>query len=79
MLHSPRPPSAISLESPSHDGDTAAGTHAPPRQAEPGGPEHPSRASAVRAKPEACDRHGPDTCYNKYSAQTPFHMYDPVG
>lgn len=28
----PRPPSAISHESPSHDGDTAAGTRTPPRQ-----------------------------------------------
>lgn len=81
MLHNPRPPSAISPQPQwGHcRGDNDAGTRALSRQAEPRGPEHPSGAGAVRAKPGACDRRGPDTCYNKYSAQTPFHMYDPVG
>lgn len=75
MLHSLRPPSTVSPESP-NCGDTAVGTPTPPQQ---GGLEHPSRAAAARAQPGAHDRRGLDTCYNKYSAQTPFHMYDPVG
>lgn len=79
MLHSLRPPSAISPKSPQHCGDTAMGTPTPPQQAEPGGLEHPSGAGTARAQPGARDRRGLDTCYNKYSAQTPFHMYDPVG
>lgn len=36
-------------------------------------------AVAGRDRPRAHDQRGPNTCYNKYSAQAPFHMYDPVG
>lgn len=79
MLRSLRPPRAISPESPNHCGDTAGGTPTPPQRAESGGLEHPSGAGMARAQPGARDRRSPDTCYNKYSAQTPFHMYDPVG